>query len=107
MQTFFSLLLDFLETSTAEEAKAVMKDYSVSVLGKRDPVLGPSHLMPNLNFMNFDIGTKFDLITGDKGIRSGYYERLAGLYNKAQELVKDGSISDESQKLLKKYLAIT
>ena len=100
-----------LETSTAEEAKAVMKDYSVSVLGKRDPVLGPSHLMPNLNFMNFDIGTKFDLITGDKGIRSGYYERLAGLYNKAQELVKDGSISDESQKLLKRVfggdLAVT
>ena len=89
-----------LETKTAQEARAVMKDYSVSVLGKRDPVLGPSHLMPNLNFMNIDIGTKFDLITGDKGIRSGYYERLADVFNRAQEAVKNGEVSDESQKLL-------
>ena len=45
IEDFLFTPLGFLETSTAEEAKAVMKDYSVSVLGKRDPVLGPSHLM--------------------------------------------------------------
>ena len=50
--------------------------------------------MPNLNLINLDLGTKFNLITGDKSIRSGYHGQLAKLFNAAHEIMNQTGRTD-------------
>lgn len=103
--TPFRLLESGIDPKAAEK---LMQDYSVSVLGKRDPVLGPSHLMPNLNLINLDVGNKFNLLTADKGTSLSYVKNLGNLYNTAQKAMSSAgqAVTVQDQQLIAKIFGI-